>query len=223
MPTGDLDLVVDLKQERVVVSGPSTRPFILDTAEGREAMGAVFRVTGAAALLGVPLAQLRDCRVPLAELWGPVASELHERPLAAPSPAAKLDAVEQVLAARLGRIAHRPHPVASRAAASIARCPERWRIAELSESLGFSTRRLEQVFRTDVGLSPKAYQRLHRFRQALVRIDRATEVGWAAFALERGYCDQSHFIGEFHAHAGLTPSDYLASKGPELNHVPITA
>jgi len=223
LPTGDLDLVIDLGQERVVVSGPSTRPFLLGAAERRETMGMVFRVGAAAALLGVPLAELQNCRVPLAELWGSSASELHERPLAAGSPVAKLDAVEQVLSARLGRIAHRPHPVAGSAAAQIARCPERCRIAELSGTLGFSARRLEQVFRTEVGLTPKAYQRLHRFRQALVRIDRAAEIDWAAFALERGYYDQSHFIGEFRAHSGLTPSDYLASRGTDLNHVPIAA
>jgi methylphosphotriester-DNA--protein-cysteine methyltransferase len=101
--------------------------------------------------------------------------------------------------------------------------PERCRIAKLGEALGLSARRLEQVFRTEVGLTPKAYQRLHRFRQALVRIDRAAEIGWARFALERGYYDQSHFVGEFRAHSGLTPSEYVASRGTELNHVPITA
>lgn len=223
MPTGDLDLVIDLGRERAVMSGPSTRPFLLGAAERPETMGAVFRIGGAAALLGVPLAELQDRRVPLAELWGATASEFCERPLAAASPVAKLDALQQILSARLGRIAHRPHPVAGRAAAQIARCPERCRIGELGETLGFSARRLEQVFRTEVGLTPKAYQRLHRFRQALVRIDRAAEIGWAAFALERGYYDQSHFIGEFRAHSGLTPSDYIACRGTELNHVPITA
>jgi AraC-like DNA-binding protein len=146
-------------------------------------MGAVFRVGGAGALLGVRLAELRDRRVPHAELWGSVASELLERPLAASSAEAKLDALDQVLSARLGQIADRPHPVAGRAAAQIARYPERCRIAELAEGLGLSARRLEQVFGAEVGLTPKAYQRLHRFRQALVGIDRAAEIGWARFAL----------------------------------------
>jgi methylphosphotriester-DNA--protein-cysteine methyltransferase len=223
MPTGDLDLVVDLTQARTVASGPSTRPFSLDAGKRREAIGAVLKVGGAAALLGVPLAELRNRRVPLAELWPPSASELVERTLAAESPVAKLEAFRQVLSARLGRISHRPHPVARTAAARIAGCPENCRVAELSETFGLSARRLEQVFRTEVGLTPKAYQRLHRFRHALVRIDRAADVGWAAFALELGYYDQSHFIGDFRAHSGMTPTDYVASRGTELNHVPVGA
>jgi AraC-like DNA-binding protein len=223
MPTGDLDLVIDLEEEQSVVSGPSTRPFLLGTTERREVMGAVFKIGGAGALLGVPLVELRDCRVPLAELWGSVASELLERALAALSAEAKLDALEQVLLTRLAQMDNRPHPVARRAAAQIARHPERCRIAALAGTVGLSARRLEQVFGAEVGLTPKTYQRLHRFRQAMVGIDRAAEIGWARFALERGYYDQSHFIGEFHAHSGLTPSDYVASRGTELNHVPLAA
>lgn len=223
MPTGDIDLVVDLGEERIVVSGPSKRPFLLGPTERRLVMGAVIRTGAGAALLGIPLAELRDRRVALAELWGSVASELLERSLAAPSVEARLEALERVLSARLGSIADRPHPVVGRAAAQIARQPERGRIAELADALGLSARRLEQLFRDEVGLSPKAYQQLHRFRRAFVGIDRAAEVGWAAFALERGYYDQSHFIGEFRAHSGLTPSEYAASRGAELNHVPVCA
>jgi len=108
-------------------------------------------------------------------------------------------------------------------AARIAAAPERCRIAELSDEFGLSSRRLEQVVRTDVGLSLKSYQRLQRFRRALVRIDAAARAGWAVFALDRGYYDQSHFVNEFRAHAGLTPSAYLASRGPSLNHVPLVS
>ena len=223
MPTGDLDLVVDLERQRTLAAGPSTRPSRLDTGGRREVMGAVFKPGGASPLLGVPLAELHDRRVPLLELWGPSAAELLERPLATASPIAKLEALEQALAARLRHVRHGSHPVAASAAARIAQRPEQCRIAELSETFRLSVRRLEQVFRVEIGLTPKAYQRLHRFRQALARIDRAADIGWAAFALERGYYDQSHFIGDFRTHSGLTPSDYVARRGTELNHVPIPA
>ncbi|MGH3032386.1 MAG: helix-turn-helix domain-containing protein [Gaiellaceae bacterium] len=223
MPTGDVDLVIDLGKERALVSGPSTLAFLLSFAERRQVMGAVFRIGGAARLFGVPLGELRDRHVPLPELWGSAGWELLERPLAASRAEAKLNALEQALSTRLGHTSDSGHPVTGRAAAQIARHPERCRIDELSEALGLSARRLEQLFRTEVGLTPKAYQRLHRFRSALAGIDRAAEIGWASFALERGYYDQAHLIGEFRAHSGLTPSQYLSSRGAELNHVPVSA
>jgi AraC-like DNA-binding protein len=223
LPTGDVDLILDLGGRGPVVRGPSTLPVRLRSAGRAETVGAVLRLGAGAAFLGVPLAELRDCRVSLAELWGPIASELHQRVRTATGPVAKLDAVERILSTRLGRVARGPHPLAARVAMQIALRPESWRIADLGESFGISIRRLEQVFRAEIGIGPKAYQRLLRFRRAVLEVDRAAEIGWGAFALERGYYDQSHFIGEFRAHCGLTPSGYLDARGPELNHVPVAA
>jgi methylphosphotriester-DNA--protein-cysteine methyltransferase len=139
--------------------------------------------------------------------------------LLAPAPEAKLAAAARVLA---GRVSGTPHPVVGRAAAQLAAAPEHCRIAPLSDQLGLSTRRLEQLFRTEVGMTPKAFQRLQRFRRTLARIEDAQRIGWAGFALERGYYDQAHLIGEFSANSGLTPPQYVASRaGPFANHVPL--
>jgi AraC-like DNA-binding protein len=227
LPTGGVDLVVSLRDHSaypdVVVSGPYTHAFVLDTADQCDTLGVAFKVGGAAALFGLPLGELSNLHVPLAELWRSGASELRERVLAAPTPEAKVETAERMLSARLARVSRAPHPVVGRAAACIEAAPERCGIAELSETLGLSTRRFAQIFRADVGMTPKAYQRLQRFRRALVRIEDATRVGWAGFALDRGYYDQAHLINEFRAHCGLTPPEYLASRaGSFVNHVPIT-
>jgi AraC-like DNA-binding protein len=226
LPTGGVDLVVSLAPAAagpgVVVSGPFTHAFVLDTADQRDTLGVAFKVGGAAALLGLPLDELFNLHVPLAELWRSSASELRERVVAAPTPEAKLETAERMLSARLARVSRPPHPAAGRAATRIDAEPEHCRIAELSETLGLSTRRFEQVFRADIGMTPKAYQRLQRFRRALIRIEDATDVGWAGFARDRGYYDQAHLINEFRAHSGLTPPEYVASRaGSFLNHVPI--
>jgi AraC-like DNA-binding protein len=226
LPTGGVDLVVSLRDDSAypdaVVSGPFTHAFLLDTAAQRDTLGVAFKVGGAAALLGLPLDELRNQHVPLAELWRSGASELRERVVGAPTPEAKLETAERILSARLARVSRPPHPGVGRAAARVAVAPERCRIAELSETLGLSRRRFEQIFRADVGMTPKAYQRLQRFRRALVRIEDAARVGWAEFALDRGYYDQAHLINEFGAHCDLTPREYLASRaGSFVNHVPI--
>lgn len=103
----------------------------------------------------------------------------------------------------------------------IAAAPERCSIADVSASVGVSRRRLEETFRVAVGLTPKRFQRLWRFRRALERIDHHQDQGWAAFALERGYYDQAHFSNEFRHHTGLAPEGYLAARTPALNHVRI--
>ena len=227
LPTGDVDLIVGLRDDSgypdVVVSGPFTHAFVLDTADQCDTLGVAFRVGGAASLLGLPLDELLNLHVPLAEIWRSGAAELRERILAAPTPKAKLETAERTLSARLAGVSRPSHPAVGRAAARIAAAPERCRMAELSERLGLSRRRLAQIFRADIGMTPKAYQRLQRFRQALVRVDDAAGGDWAGFALDRGYYDQAHLINEFGAHCGLTPREYLASRaGSFVNHVPIT-
>ena len=220
LPTGRAELIVNLQEDRAIVAGPFARPFALDVAEQRRVLGVVFKPGVARPLFGVPLHELAHRHVALADVWGDGAVELRERLLGAAGPHPCLAEAERVLARRLAGAGDVAHPLAAGAIASIARAPLRSGIAQLSDGLGWTPRRLQQVFSAEVGLTPRAFQRLARFRSTLAGIDRAADVGWAAFAFEYGYYDQSHLIREFRAHAGLSPTAYLRSRGPVLNHVP---
>lgn len=235
LPTGRVELVVNLWEDRfslcdgpggheeypgAIVAGPFARPYAIDVAQQSRVLGVVFKPGAARPLLGVPLHELADRHVALADVWGDGAVELRERVLEATGPRERLEEVERVLWRRLAGAVEVTHPLAVEAIAWIARAPVRYGVAQLSDRLGWTPRRLQQVFRAEVGLTPRAFQRLARFRSTLGGIDDAAEVGWAAFALEHGYCDQSHLIREFREHTGLSPSAYLRLRGPALNHVP---
>lgn len=227
LPRGTVELVVELGPERasvigpgprievdpVSVAGPASRAFVLDRPNRLETIGVTFRPGGAIALLGVGADQLESAPLPLGLLWGDSAAELRERAITASSPDEKLASVERVLAQQLLHIdSARRYDPAIAAMALIAAALERCSIADLSSAIGISRRRLEETFRVAVGLTPKRFQRLWRFRRALERIEHWNDVGWAAFALEGGYCDQAHFSNEFRHHTGLTPNRYLAAE-----------
>jgi AraC-like DNA-binding protein len=236
LPTGRVELVVNLREDRfalpdglgghdhypgTVVAGPFARPYALERAQQTCVLGVVFKPAAARPLIGQPMHELSGRHVALADLWGGhAADELRELALEAPTLHERLAAVERVLERRLARAAQATHPHAVESVAWIARAPARYGVAQLSDWLGWTPRRLQQVFRADVGLTPREYQRLARFRVTLANVDAAAEIGWAAFALRHGYCDQPHLIREFRAHAGLAPSEYLQLRGPALNHVP---
>lgn len=236
LPRGTVELVIELGPEHTSIIGPDRRidvapvsvvgaspaSVVLDRPNRFETIGVTFRPGGVIALLGVCADELDGAPLPLGLLWGAAAAELIERTITATGPDEKLAAVERVLARQLRHVERaRRYAPAIAAMDRIAAAPERCSIAELSRSVGISRRRLEETFRVAGGLTPKRFQRLWRFRRALERIDHRHDLGWAAFALERGYYDQAHFNNEFRHHTGLAPEDYLAARTPALNHVRI--
>src|SRR5262245_35893364 len=82
------------------------------------------------------------------------------------------------------------------------------RISALAEEIGWSRSHLVDRFRREVGLTPKRFARVVRFRSAFDRLGTAP---LATVAAECGYADQSHLTHEFRELAGNTPSAYQAT------------
>jgi AraC-like DNA-binding protein len=89
-------------------------------------------------------------------------------------------------------------------------------VAEIVARTGLPHRRLQRVFARELGLAPRTYLRLLRFRAALqaVQQDEGTLAGTAA---ARGYADQAHMARDFRLFAGVPPSDARGrARGPFL-------
>lgn len=76
----------------------------------------------------------------------------------------------------------------------------------LEKKLQVGERQLQRMFKDNLGLSPKAYFRIMRFRQAFDSLKAKQEVDWQELTFSLGYSDQSHFIRDFKEFAGVTPS-----------------
>lgn len=88
-------------------------------------------------------------------------------------------------------------------------------VRELTTITGYSARSLHRLFLQELGISPKTYGRLARFRRALSDAQKMTAPDWAGLAVGAGYFDQSHMIRDFQSVAQATPKQLLA----ELNAV----
>ena len=81
------------------------------------------------------------------------------------------------------------------------------------KSVYVSPRQLQRSFQQEIGFSPKAYQRLVRFRNVYRDMQRLKQAGgWAGLSYKLGYADQAHLIREFKEYTGLVPTELLLDK-----------
>lgn len=228
LPGGTAELVINLHDEirvspaaqpdrcrrsaGIVVSGPYSRPFDIDSTQHAAVMGVHFRPGGTFPVLGAPASELLNSHVNLEDLWGPSASAWRSRACAAASSDEQFAIAEETLTARLSRQPKRHRAVAAavRALAAEAPAPP---VAAIAERVGLSHRRLIEVFSLEVGMPPKLFSRVQRFRHALECARRTASPNWSRLAHACGYCDQSHLIRDFLAFSAMGPADYLRQRG----------
>ncbi len=236
MPDGSGQIVFNLAEDRSrvydpgdhsriqslpgsIVAGPHSRFFVIDTIEQCSTIGVHFRPGGLFPFFGMPASELHDRHVALDALWGSFAGELRESLLEAPSVDARLLLVEQALLARASTSLL--HPAVPFALGAFHRGPRTQTIAAVTGRIGLSARRFAQLFREQVGLTPKLYCRVQRFQRAVQQIAAGRRVEWTGVALDCGYFDQAHFINDFRAFSGLTPTAYAGLPLRHPNHVPL--
>lgn len=231
LPSGQSQLLINLgpPQYRIEPGPPERRvPFVdvwysglhqgpIDTEapHGNALLGVAFSAHGAFPWLGESMAGLSDRIIALADALGDGALRLRDRLLDTPSLDARFRCVERWLLARL-KPRHIVHPAVRWAVDRIAASGGRVSIEDLAAYTGFTRRHLANLFRQQVGLTPKSLARVHRFRDALALLNRAGgQVPWEQLAETCGYYDQSHLINEFRRFTGLTPAELATRARPD--------
>ena len=188
--------------------GATAAPALVRLSGRIEGFSVALRPGAAHALLGVPAAELTGTAVHLDELWNGEASRVLERVVLAQNDAARVAVIEGALRARLRGNLGAVERSAARATLLIQRSAGRLSVRDVASQLGVGERRLQQLFRLHVGLSPRAVRRIARLTACLRALQRQARPGWAELALESGYYDQAHLANEFRALSGLSPSDF---------------
>jgi len=220
LPTGTMNLVVRVDaggRASAIVSGARSSYVLLDTSTPFSVIAASFKAGGGFPFFGRPADELQNLSVPLDALVGRDASHLCDRLLNARTTLSRFQTLERFLFARLEEHTGRSAAVcyALRAFHDSSRMP---RIASVVDEIGWSAARFIATFRHEVGLAPKVYCRVARFRTVVARVDGSDDVDWSDVALACGYFDQSHFVHDFKEFAGITPSEYLKER-VSANHV----
>lgn len=172
-----------------------------------------FKPGMAGPFLAMPLHALTDQRAELDLLWGRSAAGRLADALwnsAAPE-RARLALIERELLRRLrlDSAAGNGNPaLVQQALRTLEASAGALRVEQLAAQLQVSRQHLATQFRTHVGLSPKLYARICRFRRATAALGAGAGPDWAQLAQECGYFDQSHLIHDFQEFAGSAPERF---------------
>lgn len=160
-----------------------------------------------------PISELRNCLLPLREIFGADADRLEAAVFAyrdsdtSPDENARIALVEDFLRVRL------PEPDENVIAINqIVDCIMTDRtitkVDDLVSRVHWSKRTLQRLFYDYVGVSPKWVIQRYRLHDAAEALTDEPAPDWAKLALELGYFDQAHFIKDFRTTVGKTPTEY---------------
>jgi AraC-like DNA-binding protein len=196
---------------------------IVNTSDMADLIGIVFE-PGGFPLFASDAADLFSNRsVDLEDVWGSRSQELRDRLRELAGPRARLQCLERFLSqafgARLARARPLHHAAVDYALQRFGRAPSVLSVRDVARSTGWSERRFSQVFREQVGFSPKVWCRIQRFQLAVTQLHAGMDVPWSRLALDCGFYDQSHFANEFRAFSGVDVTTYSAHRTLWPNHI----
>lgn len=197
--------------------GPTNGAYLIEARPCTRVFGIGILPRGWSTLLGVPAYEVSDQIIDLTAVAGRRAGEIINEIAEAGSMEEMAAAADRffadLLARRTLRTLRYPREL------------ERWVLGggdlaldRLIDMMDVSRRQTDRLAKQYFGASPKLLQRKYRVRQAAERM-RERGLGWLDAAGDLFY-DQSHFIKEFKAFMGVTPSDYAAHHAALISLAP---
>ncbi|MED5593590.1 AraC family transcriptional regulator [Janthinobacterium sp. P210006] len=216
LPDNCIDILCQDQHDASFAVGMMTAPIAV-VSQGRvQTVAARFKPGAAARFFQLPLCELNDGRAGLQQLWGrDLAARLDDALWSDPlSNMQRIAILQDYLLLRLrAGPPLAPAGVAVHAIAAIEGAQGLVRVEGLARQLGVSRQHLAQQFRQQVGISPKLFARICRFRAASLGVKSlAGQPDWAQVALKYGYFDQSHLIHDFQDFAHSSPEAWLTGR-----------
>lgn len=161
--------------------------------------GSLFR------LLGVPMNLLTDGHADLEAITGKAVREVHQQLPEATSYAAMIRLVEEFLLRKAAQCRQAVLPI-DIVARQMLRPVGYHQLDQLAHDACLSVRQFERKFRERVGVSPKLFTRIARFRQAYKLREVDPSRSWLDIAYGCHYFDPNHLVKDFQQFAGTNPS-----------------
>lgn len=174
------------------------------------AVGTKFLPGGFARFADRPVSALTDGVFELEALFGDDGAALVRTTAQLEEPAAKLVPLHAFLRERLPAGRDPAAELVGAVVADMRTAPPGTTVADIAARHHVSTRTLQRLFRSHVGVGPKWVLQRYRLHDAIEQLAGRRDTDWTQLALDLGYFDHAHFIADFRAVVGRSPSEYEA-------------
>ena len=203
LPDGCVDIVCSPRTGPQMV-GAMSRVRKFGFYAGEQQIGVRFRPGMASAFVRTPGRETVDQLVPLPDVWGSKGRQFSAQ-------VAESKSAQQAMALLEAELVDPSAPgIVQKVSAYIVQQNGQVRVDDLAFDAGMSARQLRRLFLDQMGLTPKHFCRVIRFRHSLPRLRETQRGDWADVALDCGYYDQAHFINDFREFSGYTPGEFAA-------------
>lgn len=209
LPDGAADLVTVIAGSRVDVLwfGTATRARPVPLLPGAHYVGLRFRAGRQRGFLGASAREITDRALPADSACASLVVAVAEALLQERESAASEDAL-----GRLVRPARADDACFERALDVLADSTGRGAVEAAAGIAGMGRRQFERRCMDAVGVSPRQYAALCRFRRAAEALRSSASPGLADLAADCGYADQSHMTRAFRVWAGRPPGAFRAGR-----------
>ncbi|MEM7370314.1 MAG: helix-turn-helix domain-containing protein [Bacteroidota bacterium] len=168
-------------------------------------LGVVFRIGRYQQVVDCPMSQISEQVLSLQDHLGARAASLLEQLAGEEEWDSKIEHLYQDLLVDTG-----PYGELQRVlkAIEVIRLGKLKTVDALTRELGIGRRKLERLFHSFIGLSPKTYIQLERFRRVVQLMKDQPGISQAELVVLGGYYDQAHLIRQFKSFAGMTPRQF---------------
>lgn len=230
LPSGDMEMIFNLgdgtwealvddnyiKNPAIELWGQVTKPMTIRSTGKHTMLGVKFFTHAASLFLQEDINIFNDHVSDLHAIIGNPVKTLHAQLLETTDIKKRVELVETFLLkkvitddrkqSKINRVAH--------ILTSIKKNTDEIDFGRIANTHGITPRYLRKLIYQHTGLSPTAFNKISRFQYSLKLIVKNTQPSFTSIAYECGYFDQSHFIRDFKAFAGVTPSAYLKNITP---------
>ncbi len=211
-----LDDIILQKKERISLKykvyfvGQAISPSVLFSSSFSLNLIAVnFTPTGVFQLTGIDLDDFTDQIIDAEALFGKDINELYERIMTSKDKTQALGMIDEFLCIKARDRKKQNKPCVLTSLSILNQHAGNISVRMLQKTTNTNPRTLERSFKSEIGMTPKMYQRLLRFNHAKRYIEENRYSDWWEVAVRFGFYDPSHFISEFQIFAGQTPKEYL--------------